>query len=297
MPSLPSFWNLTINKHVLIIWNSLQNYLGKGAKAEKVPRTVYTQTLIFWSCPWKLWPGSLQSLSDARMHKSEPAGIKVSWSSRNQNQSSLNAKMAKSSGSAVLPKPSVLWEFRREGHTGSWAPHTAGQSSQGYLSLPAWRTPSTHFLQENSCFAFLPLAGCRADTRLAAGKVFARKDNFAKGSPSLKSISSSVSLMLLLHSRRPTVGCGFNLDGFLPSKAQVHFQFLKAQSKMTSYCEPKTRKNSLVNCDFTYHHHHVRSVIVTRGCGGVVMLRRMRCCHGAVHVVRHLEDREIQKGT
>lgn len=47
------------------------------------------------------------------------------------------------------------------------------------------------------------------------------------------------------------------------------------------------------------HHHHVRSMTVARGCGGgVVMLRRMRGWqHGAVHVVRHLEDRAVQKGT
>lgn len=45
-----------------------------------------------------------------------------------------------------------------------------------------------------------------------------------------------------------------------------------------------------------HHHHHV--VTVSRGRGGVVMLRRMRRWHhGAVHVVRHLEDTKIQKGT
>lgn len=72
----------------------------------------------------------------------------------------------------------------------STAPHIAGQSSQGCLELPlpAWRTQSICFLQEKSCFACLPLAGCRADTGLDAGKVFSRKDNFAKGSPAMKSI-------------------------------------------------------------------------------------------------------------
>lgn len=66
MPSLLSFRNLTRNRHVLIIWNSLQKYLGKGEKAEKVPRTGYTQTLILRPSPWKFWPGSLQSPSDAK---------------------------------------------------------------------------------------------------------------------------------------------------------------------------------------------------------------------------------------
>lgn len=80
----------------------------KGENAKKVPRAGYTQTLILRPSPWKLWPGSLQSLGDARMHKFEPAGIKVSWSSRNQDQESLKANTAKSPGSALLPKPSVL---------------------------------------------------------------------------------------------------------------------------------------------------------------------------------------------
>lgn len=123
-PSLPSFWNVPINRQVLIIWNSLQKYLGKGEKTKEVPRTCYTQTLILQPSPWKFWPGSPQSLGNARMHKSEPAGIKVSCSSRNQDQYSLSANMAKSPGSAVLPKPSVLWELRAQREL-STVPHTA----------------------------------------------------------------------------------------------------------------------------------------------------------------------------
>lgn len=49
---------------------------------------------------------------------------------------------------------------------------------------------TTHlwFSQENPDFAFLPLVGETADTRLAAGKGFARTDRFAKGSPAPKHI-------------------------------------------------------------------------------------------------------------
>lgn len=128
--------------------------------------------------------------------------------------------MAKSPGSALLPKPSVLraQEGRAQREL-SRAPHAAGQSSQGCLGLPlpTWRTPSIRFLQENACFAFLPLVGCQADTRLAARKVFARKDNFAKGSPALKSISHSVSPPYAATSLQKTHNGIWVLPGRIPT--------------------------------------------------------------------------------
>lgn len=67
---------------------------------------------------------------------------------------------------------------------------------------------------------------------------------------------------------------------------------------MTSYSEPQTRKNTPVHADCaTYHHHHPRSMIMSRGCCSVVMIRMHGWQHGAVHVgiVRHLYYRDNQK--
>lgn len=137
------------------------------------------------------------------MHKSEPAGIKVSWSSRNQDQCSLNANMAKSLGTTVLPNQ--VCSEGSGGKSTEGAQHNPSHCWAILSGLPAALPASMKnfihpFPAGKLLLCISALSWLQSRHQTGCWKGFLKKKKICQRISTCEIHSCSVSLMPLLHS-------------------------------------------------------------------------------------------------